>query len=197
MRHWGVFFLGCIISFMTSAGAADVVRKTHVIRGQDYSVDIFYQDDQQIASQRQGTQGSSDLEGQIPDGRVRFYNEHDKTYGEEYFKRGQRHGLSKTYYPDGRLMKESHYLLGELVAEKEYYKDGRLRAEMDLSRACRDCGTGHEKGEGKLYYSNGRLKYEWNFNNGTLGYQKAYTKNGELRFEAHYDQQGNRREDIL
>ncbi len=189
MRFFIVSFL--IFALPACVCAQEVIRKTKVIRGEDYVIDVFYKGEEEIALQRRGADGQKEIEGNLPEGKVKFIDETTGIYGEEYYKRGEKTGICKTYFPSGELMKEMYYINGVLMTEKEFYESGQLRSEADYSRACDTCHGKHEKGAGKLYYRNGRLKYEWNFNSGISGYQKAYTRTGELRFEAHYDREGN------
>ena len=171
----------------------DVVRKSKVIRGEEYTIDVFYKGGKEVGLQRRTADGKKEIEGKVPDGKVKFIDEDTGVQGEEYYKRGEKHGISRTYFPSGEVMKEAYYLNGALMTEKEFFQSGQLRAEADYSRACDDCQGDHEKGKGKLYYRNGKLKYEWNFNAEQVeGYQRAYTQQGELRFEAHYDREGRR-----
>lgn len=181
------------LSVPVCAFSQDVVRKTKVIRGEECSVDVFYKDGEEVGLQRRTADGQKDVEGKLPEGKVKFIDETTGVYGEEYYKRGEKHGPSRTYFPTGELMKESYYLNGVLMTEKEFFKNGQVRFEADYSRNCDACKSGQEKGAGKIYYRNGKLKYEWNFNiEQVRGYQRAYTQEGELRFEAYYDQEGRR-----
>ncbi len=184
-----ILFLGVPVC----AFAQEVVRKTKVIRGEECLIDVFYKDGQEVGLQRRTADGEKEVEGNIPEGKVKFIDQTTGTYGEEYYKRGQKHGVSRTYFPTGELMKEVYYIKGILITEKEFFKNGQVRFEADYSRMCDSCKGGHEKGAGKIFYSDGKLKYEWNFNvEQDKGYQRAYTREGELRFEAYYDREGRR-----
>jgi antitoxin component YwqK of YwqJK toxin-antitoxin module len=47
-------------------------------------------------------------------------------------------------------------------------------------------------GIGKLYWPNGKLKYEWHLTRrDPIGYKKSYNKEGELRHAVFYDEFNN------
>jgi len=88
-------------------------------------------------------------------------------------------------------MVESEYDQGRLLTYKEYYSDGKLRLEANYEDANEDV-KGQEVGQGKIYFSNGALKYEWRFTSSdAVGFKRAYTEDGQIRFEAYYDKEGN------
>jgi len=175
------------LSYASSVSAADIVRKTELIRGKDYAQNIFYKGDKEIARFKSSPKGIYERKGWIPDGKVIFSDSFRKTYGEENWRNGQRHGLLRAFYPDGQLKTESQYDEGTLVWTKEYSRDGRLRLTADYSDAL-DCPGNKETGEGKIYFDDGAIKYQWSFTR-TLGKgsKKAFTQDGQVRYEAIFN----------
>ena len=183
-----VLVLSFFLLLSVDAHAADIVRKTSVVRGEDYMQSTFLKDNKPIASLKTNVDGNYDAKGTIPDGKVLFENSYNKTHGEEYYRDGKKHGRSRTYYASGELAAEAEYQYGKLIRETQYYKDGGKRFEVDYSNA-RDWG--------KLYYHNGKLKYEWNITTSLArGYKKAYNTDGSLRYTAYYDEKGHITQEI-
>ena len=186
-------FFVTMILFLTSmalVSAQEVTKKSRVVRGSDYIESVFYVGDKEVAREKTSNQGTYDQEGEIPGGKVMFFNETSKTHGEEYYNNGKKDGLSKIFYENGQLKNESQYKNGILLNEKEYYNDGQLRFEGNYEDA-RDYADNKEVGIGKLYFKNGILKYEWNFTKSeNIAFRKSYNQNGELVYEARYDGDG-------
>ena len=175
--------------------AGEVVRKTRVQRSSDFIENNFYVGEEVIATQKVYADGKIEQTGEIPDGNVKFIDEYNQTYGEEYYHRGKRHGIVKTYYQDGKLKSDVQYVYGEIIKNKEYYHEGRVRFEVDYSDAL-SSGDQRESGVGKLYYPNGMLKYEWNLTRANKGgYKRSYNQDGTLRAESKYDEYGHLIED--
>lgn len=169
----------------------DVVRRTHVERGNDSIESIFYIGNQEVARQTISKDEKVTQNGRIPDGLVKFFDDFHNTYGEEHYRYNRKHGIVKTYYYDGRLKSEEKYSDGKLLLLKEYYNTGVLRLEVNYENAS-DAFDQTEVGVGKLYFPSGVLKYEWSFTkNNRTHFRKAYHQNGQVRAEAYYDQNGN------
>jgi antitoxin component YwqK of YwqJK toxin-antitoxin module len=169
----------------------EVVRKTRVERGSDLIENVFYQNGKEIARQTIFNDGHIEEIGEVPDGKVTFYDQYSNAHGEEYYLGGKRHGRSKTYYPDGRLRSEGEYRSGKLYTNKEYYANGNLLLEIDYSDARYTPKNEKEIGIGKLYFPDGKLKYEWNLTNSSrIGFKKSYNTDGTLRAATYYDQNG-------
>ena len=168
----------------------EVVRRTRVQRASDYIENIFYVGDEVIARQMVYADGRMDQEGKIPNGPVKFFDEYQQTYGVEYYYDGKKHGTIKTYSQDGTLKSEAEYVYGQLVKNKEYYSSGLVRFEFDSSDAIIS-GDQREVGIGKLYYPDGKLKYEWNLTRTNKGgYKRSYNQDGTLRAESFFDENG-------
>ncbi len=119
----------------------------------------------------------------IPDGHVKFVNEADQTYGEQYYNNNVREGQRREYYSHGQLKIESQYILGSLETIREYFNDGIIKMEQDLTDALRfSSAADHvETGVGKVYYRDGTLMYEWRLTNQEQGgYKKSYNQDGQV-----------------
>ena len=168
----------------------EIIRRSRVVVGEDYLEDIFFQNGQVIARQRISANGVYEKVGEIPDGKVKFFDESKGTYGEENYHYGKKSGIIRTYYNDGQLNSEAEYFNGKLLTQKEYYKSGVLRFSVDYADAPYNRDE-VEVGVGKVYFPDGTLKYEWNLTrNSPPGFKKSYNRNGELTFEANYDEEG-------
>ena len=168
-----------------------VTRKTMVVRGNDMMEHWFYQDGQIIAKQHVSNAGVIDTEGTMPEGKVKFEDSYKQTFGEEFYKDGVRNGYSTTYYKTGELKERAFYSKGMLVTKTEFYTDGRPRFEVDYSDS-RNLEDKTEVGVGKLYWSNGFLKYEWNLTNrDPIGFKKSYNQDGALRHAVYFDEYNN------
>ncbi len=169
----------------------DVIRKTRVQRGGDFTENIFYVGEVVIAAQKVYVNGTIEETDQIPDGKVKFEDEYEQTYGEEYYENGKKHGSVTVYYNSGKLKSEQLYQYGQLMKNKEYYENGSVRFEVDYSNAITGIDQ-KESGIGKLYYPNGLLKYEWNHTTTqNEGYKRSYNQDGTLRAESKFDSQGH------
>ena len=169
----------------------EVLKKMRLAPDRTFEQGIFYQGGQEIARHRITREGDIyDQSGIIPDGKVKFINETDETYGAEIYKDGKRHGPMRAYYNDGIMKQEALYQFGKIVTSKEYFHSGALRMEMDFSDA-RDYGDGKDVGMGKVYFPNGRVKYEWKLTNtDPIGYQKSYNGQGDLTGVVYFDGAG-------
>ncbi|MGL4616176.1 MAG: toxin-antitoxin system YwqK family antitoxin [Shewanella sp.] len=124
-----------------------------------------------------------------------------------YFLHGQENGIVTSYYPNGRVWRETTYINGkkegverfyfdkiqffskklksehhynnnkENGIEKRYDEKGVLREEIPWLNGERD-------GIAKKYYENGALQYETRYNNGKyIGLIRSYYPNGDLEHE--------------
>lgn len=171
------------------AFTGELVRKTRVERGSDLTESIFYWNGKEIARQIISKEGKIEQTGEIPNGKVKFYDEYNKTHGEEFYENGRKNGRSKTYYGNGHLKSEATYVNGKLRIAKEYYANGQLRFSGDY-RDARDLKDSKETGIGKLYNRDGSLKYEWHMTNAQkIGFKKSYNRDGGLRAASYYNGQ--------
>jgi antitoxin component YwqK of YwqJK toxin-antitoxin module len=170
----------------------EVTERILVARGEEFIERIFYVGDQEIGRIKEAKNQILEVKGKIPEGKVKFTDEYKKTYGEEYYRYGKRHGSVVTYYQDNQEVKsKEHYQLGVPISAKEYYADGKLRFEVDYADS-REMGDNKEVGVGKLYYPNGNLKYEWNLTTREKeGFRKSYNQDGGLRAAFYYDEKGS------
>ena len=168
----------------------EVIRKTRFSPDRKYKINVFYQEGVEVARNRSAKGEAYDQKGEIPDGKVKFINESNETYGVEYYRNGKRNGPAKTYYKDGALREDTYYQFGKLMTNTEYFHDGIVRMEKDYTNA-RDSRSEKEVGIGKVYSRDGALKYEW-FMTVTepIGYKKSYNSRGDLVAEFYFDEYG-------
>jgi len=87
MRVWIVFLLVLIFPL---PGFGEVTCQTMIIRGQDYTESIFYDDGKEVARVKQFVKGKVEKQGEVPDGQVKFKDSYRQTYGEEYYRGGRK-----------------------------------------------------------------------------------------------------------
>lgn len=171
----------------------EVICRIRLAPERTFETSIFYQGGEEIArhkvSKREGM--VYDQIGEIPDGKVKFINETDQTYGVEYYRNGARNGPARVNYKDGSLKQEADYQYGKLMTRKEYFHDGTLKMAEDYTDA-REYDDGRDVGIGKVYSRDGRVKYEWHIvNSDPVGYHKSYDHKGKLTAAIYYDEDGN------
>ncbi len=103
------------------------------------------------------SEGDSVLEGKIP------------------FKNGVVDGVSKLYYPNGKVQNESTHKKGVPDGvSKTYYENRKLKVELPFK-------NGIIEGIAKVYYLTGKLMSEESYKNDQLdGIVKRYDENGKL-----------------
>ena len=91
-------------------------------------------------------------------------------------------GKFTSFYPDGKVGVESHYVNGNLDGVfKSYYANGKLWQEIHYA-------AGIEHGESKTYFENGNLRNLEVYKLGIPdGLSKEYNENGTLRAEFPYE----------
>lgn len=167
-----------------------IMRKDRLSPGRDYLEGTFYINDMEVARQRIVNEKVVETSGEIPEGKVDFVNESQKTYGTDYYLQGKKSGPSLTYFPDGRSNIEAYYQWGKLLWKREYYNDGGIRLEVNYEDAREQSGE-KERGAGRVYYRDGTIKYEWNLTNSEkVGFKKSYSQDGELRAASYFDEHG-------
>ena len=156
----------------------------------------FYAGDERIAQLKARLDDVVSLNGEIPDGRIKFINETDDTFGEISFLNNLLHGDYIEYYQNRQVKMEAKYYKGKLRTSKEYFDDGVLRMEKNMEDALRFV-EGKELGEGKVYHRDGTLRYHWNMTNEKNGgFKKSYNIRGELIDEKYYNEKGELTEHI-
>lgn len=92
-------------------------------------------------------------------------------YNLTVYKRGERFGVLRTYYKNGKLGAETPYVNNEINGlAKEYYENGKLRSVVSF--------LNDKINEIKEFYENGKLKSETVYSNGLMGLTKNYDENG-------------------
>jgi len=88
----------------------------------------------------------------------------------------QRHGLMRTYYPNGKIQKEQHYEWGVLQGESKSYN------EKGFLFLVENWLNGEPHGKTILYGSEGKIKMEESFKKGMRdGEERHYYSNGKVR----------------
>lgn len=168
----------------------DIIRKTYFSPDRKYEINIFYQGGGEVARNKFSNGDTYDRTGKIPDGKVEFIDETDKTYGTEYYRDQKRHSTAKIYYIDDVLKQKLYYQYGKKITNQEYYHDGILRMEENYTNA-REYGVDDETGIGKVYFRDGAIKYEWHLTvTEPIGFKKSYNRSGRLVGEFYYDEYG-------
>ena len=169
----------------------EILRKTKLAPERTFAISIFYQDGKEIAGHKTDNTGKIyDQTGTVPSGFVKFVNESDETYGGEYYQNGQRHGPLQEYFKDGSLKRQAYFQDGRLMTSTEYYHDGTVRMTKDYTDA-REHQDAGEVGRGKVFFRDGRLKYEWQMTNSDpVGYYKSYNAMGQLTSTVYYNKDG-------
>ena len=168
----------------------DFIREVRLSPDRKIEISIIHQGSIEIARFKESKGEIYDLIGQIPDGKVKFINKSNETYGVEYFRNGKRHGPAVVYYSDDVLRQELFYQYGKLMTNTEYYHDGAVRMEQDYSDA-RGYGDDPEVGIGKVYTRHGTVKFEWFLiNSEPVGFKKSYNQKGGLVDTVYFDEYG-------
>lgn len=168
----------------------EVTRRANLDPNRGYWENVFFIKGEEIARFKNVEENIFDMKGAIPDGVVRFENVTAKTYGEEYYQEGKRHGLYREYYEKGELKREAVYGQGKLLMNKEYFIDGKLRMDEDFHDALMFVKN-KEIGTGKVYYRNGVMMHEWHLTNMDENrYDKSYNIAGEMVEMNLYDREG-------
>ena len=169
----------------------EVIRKTRFSPDRKYENNVFYQGGVEIARNKTSNGNVYDQTGEIPDGKVKFINESNETYGVEYYRDQKRHGPAVIYYSDGAVKQEIHYQFGKPVTSTEYYHDGTAKMKVDYTNARDSLDGNKEVGIGKIYHRDGILKYEWHLTvTEPVGFKKTYNTRGELVTASYYDEYG-------
>ena len=169
-----------------------VIRKTWIDPNREFWVNVFYKEDEEIARYKSNEFNIYDIEGKIPDGKVMFYNQTDKTEGYEYYQDGKRHGDYKEFYDNGQPKIEADFGEGKMIANKVYFYDGKVRMEQDLKDAMW-VTENKEIGTGKIYFRDGGLMYEYHLTNTNKGgYNVSYDRYGNITEVNYFDQNGQK-----
>lgn len=180
---------------LIKAKAEDIPKKILRIERkapqEDYPESIIFINKKEVARFKTKKGRVVDLKGRIPEGKVQFVNEWENTHGVESYYRKKRDGEYIEYYRNGQVKIEAEYHRGKLVKRKSYFVDGVLRVEEDCASATflamlLPTGKIKNAGIGKMYRSDGTLKYEWYMVDGAKkNFDKTYNKDEDM-IEANY-----------
>jgi antitoxin component YwqK of YwqJK toxin-antitoxin module len=168
----------------------EMIRKMRLDPSRKFSESIIFRNGQEVARFKLDKRKMDDFTGHVPDGEVKFIDESQKTFGTEFYQDDKLHGPYVEYYEGGALKRESQYRQGELIYNKEYFFDGKLRMEENFEDALYVV-QGDEVGDGKIYFRDGTLMYEWHLTNSDPNrYKRSYNKLGELVADDKYNETG-------
>lgn len=126
----------------------------------------------------QDAQNQTDEKGQKIGFWVHLTDDGTTKKEEGTYSNGQRTGLWKAFYPDGKLKHQITFVDGLAKGKASFYfPNGTLWEEGNWNEYC-------WIGEYRLYYPNGQAAYEWNYNNlgRREGVQKYYFENGSKKY---------------
>jgi antitoxin component YwqK of YwqJK toxin-antitoxin module len=110
----------------------------------------------------------------ILDGVTKRYYPSGKLKGEETYKNNAKEGIYKEYYESGKLRRETNYKDGKLDGiVKEYYENGKVMVE-GISK------NDALEGIYKEYYESGKLRRETNYKEGTTISKTCYDEQGNI-----------------
>ncbi len=168
----------------------EIIRKVRLDPSREYAESIFWSGDQEIARFKSIGEKVYDETGTIPDGKVKFIDSSNNTYGEENYFSGKRHGEYKEFFSTEQIKRESYYSFGVLMATKEYFLDGKLRMEADYHDSL-VLAENKNVGQGKVFYRNGVIMYEWNLvRSDSNRVTKAYNIEGQVVETKYFDSNG-------
>lgn len=153
----------------------------------------FFCENQELLTCKISDDRVYDCTGAIPDGHIKFINETDQTYGEQYYYNNLRDGQRLEYYSNGQLKSESQYMMGALQMIREYFNDGIIKMEKDLTEALwlPSFEDNVETGIGKVYYRDGTVMYEWRLTmKDQGGYKKSYDQEGQIVSMRRFNERG-------
>jgi antitoxin component YwqK of YwqJK toxin-antitoxin module len=108
-------------------------------------------------------------------------NELIRKNGKFYFDEKLFNGVAFDTYSSGTLHNEFFYTDGKFTLHKQYNEKGQLNVYISYNK------SEQQHGVMKIFYDNGKLKYEGNFNNGKEhGTIKFYRDSGKLVTEENY-----------
>ncbi|WP_194436606.1 toxin-antitoxin system YwqK family antitoxin [Vibrio fluminensis] len=126
------------------------------------------------------SEGSRNEKGQY-EGLTRIYDQDGVLIEEADFLAGKRHGIHRTFYPNGQVKAEytnkNNIAAGEYVS---YYKNGQVSYRVNYV-------SGMQEGPGYSYSENGFLYLETTFRKGKKhGVVRGWYSEDQLRFEKNY-----------
>jgi len=114
-------------------------------------------------------------EDTIPHGYARSYYENGQIMGEEHYLLGKKHGLERQFYSNGKIKHKGWYVNGELDSMAiSYYENNQMESSVVFKK-------GKKIGQQVTYYPNGKIK-EYLMHNplGELFFQREFNKDGVL-----------------
>ncbi|MBF0384649.1 MAG: hypothetical protein HQL27_02135 [Candidatus Omnitrophica bacterium] len=182
---------GFIVAEKTrSQDPQEITEKIWLDPNHQFSEKVFYSGKDEIARLKSSGEEVLEIEGKIPDGRVAFTNITTGTSGEEFYLDNKRSGDYREFYPNGQLKRKAQYSFGRLLDDEDFFNDGTTKMKRDF-RDRLVMSDNAEAGEGKMYFRDGKLMYEWSITNTNRGgYARSYNIAGELTQEKIYNEKG-------
>lgn len=152
--------------------------------GKVKSITTFYPGDKAF-TQLFGPEGKKVMQGKVSaelkDSTWTYYGESDSLTSLENYSKGKKHGVFKTFFPNGKVLELATYKNDILDGPyKQYFDNGTLRMEYSFVNGLRD-------GKAKFYFPSGQLNIEGayvkDFKEGTWNY---YGETGSMDVQAVY-----------
>ncbi len=109
---------------------------------------------------------------------IKFNDGEDKLLEQGQYSSDQKDGLWVSYYPNGQVKHKITYKNGKAIGLAQFYYDNGIISEEGIWH------VDHWQGSYKFYNKNGRLAYDWNYDDTgkRTGTQKYYHENGRLKY---------------
>ncbi|WP_439183893.1 toxin-antitoxin system YwqK family antitoxin [Carboxylicivirga taeanensis] len=110
---------------------------------------------------------------------IRFNNNGDKLLEQGKYISDQKDGAWISYFPSGNIKHKITYKNGKAIGPAQFYYDNGIISEEGVWH------IDHWQGNYKYYNKNGRLAYDWHYDNAgnRTGTQKYYHENGVLKYD--------------
>ncbi len=112
----------------------------------------------------------------------KYYSDKGILTSDEFYRRGEKNGLSSTYFSNGNASEQTGWVMG--VKEgiwKQYFENGTLKTEGVHV-------NGELEGAIKYYYDNGNISHQGRYKNSLRDSTWVfYDDNGEIKLKKIYD----------
>lgn len=174
-----------LLSFVYGLGEPPAVARAEIIdqvSGNVRIMTIFKVNDEVVAREVIES-GEPKFIGEIPDGRVDFYNKEGELIGAYTFKEGALNGRFKHYYKNKNTSEEGNYEQNRITGKRRaYFQNGKLAKEASYDKD-------RLHGVFKTFDNEGRLDLEVNYFKDELnGPYKIYYNNGKLKEQGYFYQ---------
>ena len=145
-------------------------REGNVIDGKEDGIWKIYDENGELKGSTDGENFKIKYKDNHENGKIRYEGDLNK--------KGEKIGLHKEWFKNGRLNFEQNYQNGKLNGlYKSWYENGQIKYEGNFKDGEKD-GLIHE------WYENGQLQYKMNYKNGKYdGKLEKWYENGQLLYE--------------